>query len=174
MPEDVEPLGTDTGMAEYIGAMINACGRDDMGKTCLQKTAYILQANEVGFPEIVFDYHKYGPFSPMITFAADDAKAFGYITTESYEAHPFPYTVFRPTESAPRFADCEATRKIRKVLKILRRRSMVELELAATAIYLKRNGHEENFIEEVKKRKSFKASERNMGFAKNLLSELRL
>lgn len=176
MQAEVVPMGPDTGIAEYVGAMIHASNRKDMGKTCLQKTAYILNVKELGFSEIVFEYHKYGPFSPMITFAADDAKAFGYIYTETdtFPNHPFPYTVFRPTENPRIFAECEDTQQIRRILTILRRHSMVVLELAASAIYLKRNSHETDYIEEVKRRKSLKASEKNMKSVKDLLSELEL
>lgn len=169
-----EPAGNSAeDLVTFVAAMIHASDREDMGKTCLQKTAYILQAKGLGFSSIVFDYYKYGPFSPEIAFAADDAEALNYISRETYRGnHPLPYTVFRPKGNSPSFPDFVAREQVLKVLDILKRYAMLDLELAATAIYLKNNGHRENFIQEVKKRKPRKATASRMERVERLLRAL--
>lgn len=177
MKDYVQPMEAESGLAEYVGAMINASRRDDMGLICVQKAAYILQAKAVGFWKIHFDYHKYGPFSPKVAIALDDAEALGYIradTREEHEEHPVPYTVFLPAEDPLEFAECDETDKIRGILDSLRTRSMFELELATAAIYFRKNGHENDYIEEVEKRKSLRPSDSRMKHATELLSEIQI
>ena len=174
MPQFINPTNAD--MEEYVGAMICACDGKIEGKTRLQKTAYILQVKGLGFSDIVFDYYKYGPFSPEVAEAADDAKALGYIKMGEGEGpHSVPYAIFLSEEKSPQFEDCDQTKKILQTLETIKPHSTLALELAATAVYLKNNGYAKNYLEEIRKRKPLKAaSDERMERVKNLLSDLEL
>ena len=174
MPQFINPMSAD--MEEYVSAMIYASDGKIEGKTRLQKTAYVLQAKGLGFSDIVFDYYKYGPFSPEVAEAADDAKALGYIKMGEGEGpHAIPYTIFLSEEKSPQFEDCDQTKKILQALETIKPHTTLALELAATAIYLRENGYADNYLEEIRKRKPLKAaSDERMERVKQLLSELEL
>ena len=174
MPQFINPMNTD--IEEYVGAMICASDGKIEGKTRLQKTAYILQAKGLGFSDIVFDYYKQGPFSPEVIFAANDAKALGYISTGEGEGpHATPYTIFLSEEKSPQFEDCDQTKKILQALETIKPHTTLALELAATAVYLKNNGYADNYLEEIRKHKPLKAaSDERMERVKKLLSDLEL
>ena len=97
-------------LVDYLGAMVRLIGGEVVGKTRLQKTAYLLEAKGVGFRDVDFDYHNYGPFSSEVAFAAEDAESLGYLKTEERQGfHAIPYTVFRSTDQAPQFDDSADT-----------------------------------------------------------------
>lgn len=161
-------------LADYVGALVLLNGGKIVGKTRLQKTAYLLEASGIGFG-IDFDYHDYGPFSAELAFAADDAESLEYIETNMRPGfHSVPYTIFESTDKAPRFKKGEQTGARREALEAMRGYSALILELAATAVFLKGNGYPENSWEEVCKRKPSKATPDRLKQAKNLISDLRL
>ena len=160
-------------MEENIAALILLNGGKIVGKTRLQKTVYLLEAMELGFG-FWFDYHKYGPFSPEVAFAADDAESLGFIQVgEDYGFHSIPYKIFSATDSAPRLEEVDAAPR-RAALKAMEGYSAMVLELAATAVYLGRNGYPDNAWEEVIKRKTLKASPDRIAQAKALTAALGL
>ena len=85
-----------------------------------------------------------------------------------------PYTVYKSTERAARLNDSEETKACKSDLKVMSVYSALVLELAATAVYLRRNDYAENFWEEVQKRNSLKATQSRMRQAQRLLQQIGL
>ena len=161
-------------LVDYVSALVRLSDGKIVGKTRLQKIAYLLEAKELGFG-LSFDYHNFGPFSADLAFAADDAESLGYISTEEHLGyHSVPYTVFLATDQAPEFEEGDDLQARRVALGTINGYSALVLELAATAVYLKRNGYPKSVWKEVKKRKRIKATRERVAAAKELLSSLKL
>ena len=161
-------------LVDYVSALVRLSDGSIVGKTRLQKIAYLLEAKELGFG-LSFDYHNFGPFSAELAFAADDAESLGYISTEEHFGyHSVPYTVFHSTNQAPEFEGGDDLQARRIALKEINRYSALVLELAATAVYLKRNGYRNSVWKEVKRRKQLKATRDRIAAAKELLRSLEL
>ena len=95
-----------TDLVDYLSSMVLLGGGEVVGKTRLQKMAYLLEAKGIGFGSLDFDYHSYGPFSSELAFAAEDAESLGFLVTEEHPGfHEVPYTVFKTTEKASQFHD---------------------------------------------------------------------
>lgn len=163
-----------TDLVDYVAVLIRLAGGQIVGKTRLQKIAYLLEAKALGFG-LEFDYHNFGPFSPDLAFAADDAESLGYIhTEEQYGLHSVPYKIFRSTRKTPSVNRDKLSKDRRDALNIMKKHSAIVLELAATAIYLKNNGYSNDSWREVKKRKGLKATQSRISAAKILVNDLGL
>ena len=161
-------------LVDYVSALVRLSDETIVGKTRLQKTAYLLEAKELGF-DLSFDYHNFGPFSAELAFATDDAESLGYISTEKHLGyHSVPYTVFHSTDQAPEFEDGDDLDARREAVGTMNRYSALVLELAATAVYLKRNGYAGSVWKEVRRRKRLKATRDRVRAAKDLLDSLEL
>ena len=164
-----------TGQADYISAIVRLAGGEIVGKTRLQKIAYLLRAKGSGFDGVDFDYHNFGPYSAELAFAAEDAESLGLLTMEERPGyHRVPYTVYKSAALAAELDDRNEREACEADLKVMSGYSALVLELAATAVYLKRNGYVKNFWEEVRKRKSLKATKPRIKLAKRLLQQLGL
>lgn len=160
---------------DYVGALIRLNGGEIVGKTRLQKITYLLEAKGLGSGLLDFDYHNYGPFSAELAFAADDAESLGYIKTEDRPGfHEVPYTVFTSKDKAPTFEEDSDTDARRDALQQMSDYSALVLELAATAVYLKKNGYPDRHWDEVKRRKPLKATPERLEQAKRLVAKLGL
>jgi len=121
----------------------------------------------------VYDYHHYGPFCAEIAFAADDAEALNLLTTEERQGvYGMAYTIYRSTStsnpaSEPR--DNERTKAMRRMAEV----PSIVLELAATAVFLGRDGYDDCW-KEVQRRKPLKAKPERIAVAKQLLHDLGL
>ena len=145
-----------------------------MHPTRLQKIAYLLEVKGLGFG-LTFDYHNFGPFSSDLAFAIDDAEALGYLETEERPGfHAVPYTIFHSLPGSPEFKGDEKFSDREAVVATMKMYSALVLELAATAVYLKGNGYENSFWEEVKKRKKLKATGPRLEAARKLIRSLGL
>jgi hypothetical protein len=145
-----------------------------VGKTRLQKTVYLLEAKGLGFG-IEFDYHKHGPYSAEVAFAAEDAEAIGLLRTEDRLGfYQIPYTVFQVTDRTPALSRDAPTPAREQALGAMGRFSALVLELAATAVYLREHGYRDDYWDEVKRRKPLKASPERLEQAKRLLIQLDL
>ena len=162
-------------LVDYVGALIRLNDGKVVGKTRLQKIVYLLEMAGVGHKDIDFDYHNYGPFSSELAFAADDAESLGYIKTKEHQGHhAVPYTVFRSTEHAPAFDESELTEERADALTLMNECSALVLEIAATAVYLKNNGYDKTYWDEVKRRKPLKTTEKRKLAAERLIENLGL
>ncbi len=159
--------------AANIARIVQLNGGSVVGKTRLQKTAYFLEALGVGFG-FDFDYHHYGPYSEELANLAEDARALGMLDIEwrlSQEGAKYAVFLDRDeTIGANEIAGVDASRQ--KVLNVLSNFSALELELAATADYLAKNGYADEAWNETKLRKASKISEDRIARSKQLLQEL--
>ena len=161
-------------LVDYVGALVRLSDGRIVGKTRLQKIAYLLEAKELGFG-LSFDYHNFGPFSSDLAFAVDDAESLGYVVTEErFGFHSVPYTIFSSADVAPEFEDGNDLEARRAALKTINDYSALLLELTATAVYLKRNGYPKAVWKEVKKRKQIKATAGRIDAAQKLIRSLGL
>ena len=161
-------------LEEYAAAVVDVAGSQVVGKTRLQKIAYLLEEKGLG-NGLNFDYHNFGPFSAELAFAVDDAETLGYLEAqEKLGYHAVPYTTFEALPGAPKFEEDEKKSDRQEAVKAMEEYSAVVLELAATAVYLERNGYDKSAWEEVKKRKAVKATEPRLSAARNLVESLQL
>lgn len=158
---------------DWLSALVRESGGEIIGKTRLQKIVYLLEAKNLGWG-FSFDYHNYGPFSAELAFALDDAEALNFISTRERPGfHEIPYTIYEATEFAPKFEKAHPrSAKRSAALRIMNDQPALVLELAATAVYLQKNGYAEDFWNEVRRRKPLKASADRLQSAKKLLREL--
>jgi len=156
-----------------VKAILDSAGGTLSGKTRFQKSAYFLEAANVGFG-FDFSYHHYGPYSEDLAIATDDANALGLINTAWQPTKAgFQYAVYESNHGVEQ-ADDHSSERRREILSILNRYDSIVLELAATAHYLKHNGFADNEWDETRRRKTAKAIPQRLNSAKQLLGELNL
>ncbi|WP_224406709.1 hypothetical protein [Afifella sp. IM 167] len=150
-----------------VAHIIDDAGGEIVGRTKLQKTAYLLTL--AGFENrFRFGYKHYGPFSEDLAEAAELAAAFELISEQQKPASwGGSYSVYAAkaagcTVPAGRVGLAEAAAKSDAIL----------LELAATAAYLAQEGRPKPW-EETARRKPDKAAEGRLDSAKALYAELR-
>lgn len=159
------------GAKSLVAELIQVAGGEIVGRTKLQKITYLLSL--VGsFPGLSFEYRHYGPYSDDLTDALRSAKAFGLISEDERVAGwGGRYSIFRSiagqsTPSPNVFEPLSGF--VRKAASI----GSIELELAATAAFLKAAEGIQNPWEETAKRKPEKASPERLAAAKTAYSEL--
>lgn len=161
-------------LEKYAATVVCIAGGEKTGKTRLQKTAYLLEAMNLGF-DLDFDYHKFGPFSAEFAFALDDAETLGYLETDEETGYgPVTYTIYKATDKAWKFELNEKHEERESAVNAMNKHSVSVLLLAASAVYLKRNGCKHDVWQEIKVRKSLMASENRLRDAKNLVNSLQL
>lgn len=111
--------------------IIRDAGGEIIGRTRLQKIAYLLQLAGFG-DEFHFEYKHYGPFSDDLAKGIEIASAFGQVEEEEHQANWGGwYSVYRlPTALPPE--DIRRAEFVNSAKAI----GAVELELAATAAFL--------------------------------------
>lgn len=159
---------------KWSAELVHCNGQSIVGKTRFQKIAFLLEELDLGVG-IEFDYHNFGPFSAELAFGIDDAIALGYLKEEKKSGfHSMPYSVFKNSKDVELEMTVQNQQDIAKALNVFESYSAVVLELAATAVYLSRNGYSENCWGEVISRKSSKATDKNISKAKELLEAVSL
>lgn len=113
--------------------IVRDAGGQIVGRTKLQKVAYLLELAGLG-AGFQFEYRHYGPYSEDLADAIQMADAFGLVVEEERRADwGGVYSIFKATDRAgqrdqgPRAHFAEEAAKV----------GAVELELAATAAYLR-------------------------------------
>lgn len=146
--------------------MSDAGGRV-VGRTRLQKIAYLLEIAGVG-EGFDFEYRHYGPYSDGLATACIYASTFDLLKEEEHETNwGGTYSIFttmRPSTAAANSARVRLAQEAAKA-------DPVELELAATALFLHRDGYDEPW-KETAARKPDKAVGR-IDKAKSLYNRLR-
>lgn len=162
----VEPLD--------VARLVGLNGGQLVGKTRLQKSAYFLEAMNVGVG-VDFSYYRFGPYSEELSSATDDALAFNLLNVDWKTSQAGDkYAVFSVPASGAHTQPCEGDDQRRKILDTLKGYSSVELELAATAVFLKRNGYSSDTWTETRRRKPNKATNERVTKAMALMQELSL
>jgi uncharacterized protein YwgA len=150
--------------------IVRDAGGRVVGRTRLQKIAYLLSASglEDGFR---FSYRHYGPFSDELAEATRDASLLGFLReTEQKASWGGSYSTY-VSGSLP---DTEApvTALARRLLsEVCVHADSVELELAATAVYLAKEGFNDAW-NETARRKPEKASDGRLDKARDLYRRL--
>lgn len=149
---------------QAVNSIVSDAGGTVVGRTRLQKIAYILYATGLD-DSFDFEYKHFGPYSRDLTQAVDFAKLAGVISEESRPASwGGSYSIY----TAPATASDNALKK--QLIGICNNADSVVLELAATAAFLS-NTHSSPW-EETKSRKPVKATSERVVLAKALIAEL--
>jgi uncharacterized protein YwgA len=148
--------------------IIRDAGGEIVGRTRLQKVAYLLELAGLG-DGFQFEYRHYGPYSEDLTDAIRLANAFGLIVEEERQANRGGrYSIFRTKSDSGPHRTMERRAFAAKAAKI----DAVELELAATAAYLVSAENCEDPWGETAKRKPEKADNGRLDAAKAAYREL--
>jgi len=153
---------------EKAAAIIRDAGGEIVGRTRLQKTAYLLDV--AGFGDgFRFDHKHYGPHSEDLADAARLGRLFGSLKEVEKQADwGGVYSVYS-VDGAP---DGTVPPERRALAKQASEASALVLELVATAVFLAQEGHEDPWAE-TERRKPALAKDERLRKAKNLLARLR-
>lgn len=154
--------------AQKVAGIVRDAGGMIIGRTKLQKVAYLLVAAGLE-NELPFMYKHYGPYSEALAFAARDARLLGYVNeTEQMANWGGTYSIYRvPGAVAPN----PATPRQQLASEAARADAIV-LELAATAVFLRNEENIQDVWTETARRKPEKATEARVDEAKALLRNL--
>ena len=153
---------------ELIAAIIRDAGGRIVGRTRLQKIAYLLEVTGYG-DGFVFRYKHFGPYSHGVAESARRGALLGHLSETRHDA-PWGgrFSIYEVADGSP--SDASAGR--RELAARAAEASAIELELAATAVFLSYKDHEDPWLE-TERRKPMKAAEGRLEKAKELLKDLR-
>jgi uncharacterized protein YwgA len=154
--------------AHEAAAIVRDAGGQIVGRTRLQKIAFVLEAAGLGsgFP---FRYKHYGPYSEQLTAASQRARVLGVMREiESVAAWGGVYSTF--TATMPQDSNLDPAR--RRLAQEMVNADAVELELAATALFLSYESAPDPWGE-TEHRKPDKAANGRLDRAKQLYQRLR-
>lgn len=150
-------------------AIVRDAGGTIIGRTRLQKVAYLLELAGLG-TGYSFEYRYYGPYSEELAEGIRAAWAFDLVVeTERPASWGGTYSIFESTPAAGRPDSGSRARFTQEAAKI----DAIELELAATAAYLRAEEGYDDPWEETQRRKPDKASVERIAAAKNAFHELK-
>lgn len=139
-----------------------------VGRTRFQKLAFLLEASGLG-AGFSFEYRRFGPYSDELNICTRDAELLGLIQEEEIKtAWGGTYSIFRSEQGMRE--GVPITRL--ELARIATAADPVELELAATAVYLAMEGAS-NAWEEVCRRKPEKSERGRIEKAKSLYQRIR-
>ncbi|WP_370154518.1 hypothetical protein [Ferrovibrio sp.] len=147
--------------------IIRDAGGEIVGRTRLQKIAYLLELAGMGggFP---FEYRHYGPYSEDLALAVRNACILGLIDEEERPASwGGVYSIYRLKPSGEASGANDRAGLVQKVVHA----DPIELELAATAAFLSTQGYDNPWVETAK-RKPDKAQGNRLEKAKDLYKAL--
>lgn len=153
--------------ARAAAAIVRDAGGCIVGRTKFQKIAFFLEAAGVGsgFP---FRYKHYGPYSELLSAAAQHAAASRLIVeNETIANWGGQYSIFRTQSLADQNVDPTRARLMQEMVQA----DAVELELAATAAFLANEGFPDPWAE-TERRKPEKAEGGRLDRAKQLYRKL--
>jgi uncharacterized protein len=161
---------------DTIRAIVALNGGRMVGRTRLQKTAYLLKrlGAEVPFD---FEYHHYGPFSAELAEALDAASEERLITeTYGIGYHQSPYSIITTDARSPERLGGVPAEEATDWLRTLNGYTGTDLELAATLVFLRdeEGVTEENLEDELAALKPVKATRDRIARAWRVLESLDL
>ena len=134
--------------AMKVAGIVRDAGGRIVGRTRLQKVAYLLSVAglEEGLP---FAYKHYGPYSEDLATAARDAGLFGLLCeTEQQASWGGTYSTYvvgeQPSSSVPLAR--------RRLAAEAAEADAIELELAATAVFLAKEGYSDPWMETARRK----------------------
>ena len=155
--------------SKRVAAIIRDAGGKVVGRTRLQKTAYFLDVAGYG-DGFEFRYRHFGPYSDEVADSVRTGALLG-ILTETVEPASWggTYSIYQvnmpPDENSPK-GRCELAGHAANA-------DAIELELAATAVFLHREGEVDPW-RETGRRKPQKSAEGRIENARSLLANLSL
>jgi uncharacterized protein len=154
-------------LAVRIAEIVRDAGGRVVGRTKLQKMIYLLVAS--GLEENVpFVYKHYGPYSELAADAARSAGLLGHLTEkEEVASWGGGYSVYTVAQANPGDSPRHALLSLGVVA------NSVELELAATALFLFKEEKLSSPWQETERRKPEKAAHGRLESAKQLYDRLR-
>lgn len=153
---------------EDAAHIVQDAGGRIVGRTRLQKLAYLLEATGLG-AGFSFDYRRFGPYSDDLAICARDAALLGLLHEQEMPAGwGGKYSVFTSNDG-PREGIPESRIAISRIANDA---DPIELELAATAVFLATRGHVDAW-DEVARRKPEKSEAGRLNRAKLLYERLR-
>lgn len=157
--------------AGIVASIVHTAGGELVGRTRLQKMAYLMKVAgwECEFP---FRYYHYGPYSEELAEAANNAILMKLLKEKTcYTPGGNPYSVYSELKGE----EVKETfpREIQRVIEIAAQANSIELELAATALFLAREEKCTNPWEETARRKPQKTGNGFLERAGELYRELR-
>ena len=159
---------------EIVVGIVALNGGRLVGKTRLQKTAYLLQRCGMN-ADIKFEYHNFGPFSVDIARACNDAAAEGVLDmTPTPGFHQVPYVVFETEKEPEEYLGDLPAERARELLEIMKPYSAIELEIGATIAFIdEESGAPIEVVRSaVEELKPAKATEERLKRAQELLEKL--
>ena len=153
--------------AVKVAGIVRDAGGRIVGRTRLQKVAYLLSVTglEEGLP---FAYKHYGPYSEDLATAARDADLLGLLNeTEQQASWGGMYSTYVVNEQP----DPSTSAVRRRLASEAATADAVELELAATAVFLAKEGYRDPW-RETARRKPEKAENGRIDNAKALYRKL--
>lgn len=150
---------------ERVVQIVSDSGGRVVGRTKLQKIAYLLEATGLG-EGFSFEYRHYGPYSEELSSAARSARLLGVLREDE---HATTWGGFYSIYSVSSGTGGETTRT--QLATIAADADAIELELAATAAFLASEGNTDPWGE-TSKRKPEKASPTRLDGAKSLYRRL--
>jgi hypothetical protein len=162
------PVLVNKANAERAAEIVRHAGGRVVGKTRLQKMAYILEIAGLG-AGFQFEYRNYGPYSEALADGIASAQFWDLISEDEHTANwGGTYSVFK---ASPRKETDEIDAARKKILELGVKANPVSLELAATAAFLSKENYRDPWAETFR-RKPEKA-EKFLGDAKALYAKLR-
>lgn len=153
--------------AKKVAAIIADAGGRVIGRTRLQKVAYLLTVTGLE-DTFAFSYKHYGPFSEELASAARIGKLFGDLAEiEQSASWGGSYSIY----TATRDGGAEVDQRRVALARAAAAADAVELELAATAVFLAEEGYPDPWAETAR-RKPEKAEGERLAKSKALLRSL--
>jgi uncharacterized protein YwgA len=160
-------------LEKIVADVVALNGGELVGRTRLQKTIYLLE--QLGMKSgAKFVYHHYGPFSADVVTAWEFSELLHDFRTSKRQGNHGMYTIFESRETPQERVGALGVETVRSVLEKLRGVSDFVLELAATIVFLRRNGYPDSAEQEVTVRKPLKATPERLARARRLIGELGL
>lgn len=157
---------SDIKISEVTNIIHDAGGRI-VGRTRLQKIAYLLAATGLD-DSFRFSYKHYGPFSGELASSAKFGALFGNLQEDLDDtAWGGTYSTYSIAE----VSNLDPTNPRHALASLAARADSIELELAATSVFLALEGYS-NPWEETSQRKPEKATPTRLANAKSLLAKL--
>lgn len=162
---------------DVVASVVEAAGGEIIARVRLQKAIYLL--DQLGFKTgFEFEYHHFGPYARDIDLAVAGARAEGWVKEEIHhrERDGVSYSVFRIVGDGFKRGSLGSLKhdRVGELLQQFADTHITVLELAATIHWLWKYEKRNDWLAEVKKRKSQKATPERLRDAEALLKELRL
>lgn len=152
---------------DKVAEIVRDAGGTIVGRTRLQKIAYLLEVTGLG-EGFSFAYKHYGPFSESVASSAMMGSLLGNLSeTEKQATWGGTYSIYSVNDQP----DASVPSERKALAGLAAEADSVALELAATAVFLSLDGYDDPWSE-TERRKPEKVSGGRLAKAKDLLRQL--